>query len=415
MTLRTQKILISTAIILFTFAMGYILYITFFKTTTKISTTSPSITDTTKGQLPGTIDAGDRTQDQILDTTIPTSPTTIQPKEDQPTPTAQGGITKTTQLTLTGVTQPTLAKDGQSLNYYNQSDGNFYAVDKQGKQVKLLNKSYPNVDEITWSDNAQNAILEFPDGANIILDFTTGDTHTLPTHWSDFDFAPHGQQIAAKSIGTDPGNRWLIASDLNGSNVQLIEALGNNANKVQVDWSPNNQVIAFSDTGATISGFGRKQILPIGMNKENFPGLIVEGFEFTPLWSQDGSQLLYSTSGPSSNYQPQLWFTDATADTMGNNRKSIPVNTWADKCTYADKTTVYCAVPNNLPQGSGLQRDLAFTEPDTVYKINTKTGLTSIIGSPEDPTNMKNLIVSDDGKTLFYQDTLRGTVSQIQL
>jgi len=407
MTFRTQKILVVTGFIAVVIVIATGLYFVFFKAPAGPKEVSPVITEGIPGALPGTTEAGDRTfVSPEEDGTLPTI---------APTPIAIGGPTAVTALTLTGVTNPSLSADGRSLNFYDPADGKFYAVDKDGNRIALLPTSYPDVDDVTWSPDGKNAVLEFPDGANIVVDFSTGDTHTLPQHWEDFDFSPAGNQLITKSIGVDPGNRWLVISDPNGNNAQTIAALGNNANKVEVNWSPNDQVVAFADTGALTSGFGRKQILAIGKNQENFPGIVVEGFSFEPKWSTDGSRLLYSTHGPSSSYQPQLWLVDARSDTLGENRRSVALNTWADKCTYSDKTVVYCAVPNNLPEGSGLQRSLAFGILDTIYRVDTNTGATTVVGVPDKPTSMTNLNVSDDGRTLFYQNSITGTLQQLQV
>ncbi|MBT6254480.1 hypothetical protein HOI83_04600 [Candidatus Uhrbacteria bacterium] len=408
MTFRMQKILVVTGFILVVVAFALGLYFVFFKAPTGPEEVSPTITEegTEPGALPGTTEAGDRTLITPGEGELPTP---------EPSPVAIGGPTEVGALTLTGVTNPSLGADGRSLNFYDPADGKFYAVDKDGNRFALLPTEYPDVDNVVWSPDGRNAVVEFPDGANIVVDFATGDTHTLPQHWEDFDFSPTGEQLISKSIGVDPGNRWLVISNPDGSGADTIAALGRNADKVQVSWSPNDQVVAFSDTGALTSGFGRKQMLAIGKNQENFPGIVVEGFSFEPKWSEDGSRLLYSTHGPSSNYQPQLWLVDAQSDTLGENRRSVALNTWADKCTYSNATIVYCAVPQSLPEGSGLQRALAFGKPDTIYRVDTDTGMTVVVGTPENPTSMSNLNVSDDGRTLFYQNVLTGTLQQIQV
>lgn len=415
MSFQLKRILVVIGFILVVVGLGYLLYITFFRGPVTPSTVSPDLPiESPDGALPGSGTAGDRTVDTPVD--VGELPGIDTPDEPAAAPVATGGRTQVTELTLTSVVDPVLSGDGNSVSFYDPSDGKFYAVDPEGQLRSILPQAYPNADNVIWSNDTSRAILEFPDGANISVNLATGDTHTLPAHWEDFSFSPNNTgQIAAKSIGTDPGNRWLLISNADGSNAQTIAALGNNQDKVQVNWSPNDQVVAFSDTGALVSGFGRKQILPIGKNSENFPGLVVEGFSFEPLWNTDGSQILYSTNGPSSNYLPQLWLTDGTSQTLGNNRQSLTVNTWADKCTYADSATAYCAVPKQLPAGSGLQRSLAFGEPDAVYRIDTNTGFSVQIADPESDTSMTNLQVSDDGSYLFYQDEITGVLEQIRL
>ena len=411
MSERTKKILMATGFLLVVVLIGYLLYTTFFQPTAPPEETSPAITDgePDTGTLPGSGEAGDRTL--IPD---PEDPDAAGLPDSPVSPIAIGGLTETTSLTLTGVDSPQLGADGQSLNYYDPSDGRFYTVDRDGNIRALTNNTFPNTDSIVWANDSSQAIVEFPDGANVVVNMGTGDAVTLPTHWEDFDFAPHNQQIISKSIGVDPSNRWLVISNPDGSGAETIAALGNNADKVDVNWSPNDQVVAFSDTGVTVSGFGRKQFLAIGKNQENFPGLVVEGLFFDPIWNDTGSKILYSTSGPASNYQPQIWVTDGQSNTLGDNRRSIALNTWADKCTFQGDIA-YCAVPKNLPEGSGLQRRLAIGEPDAIYRVDTRSGSTQIVGEPDNPTSMTNLNVSADGSTLFYQDAINGRLESIRI
>ena len=409
MTFRTQKILILGGLIILVGGLGTLIYFVFFKPDRPVPSTSPTISNeqpTAPGTLPGAGQAG------VRPTPSPTEPGAL----PEATPVAIGGRTETTKLTLTGITDPVVGADGASVNFFDPADGKFYAIDKDGNRRALLQDTFPGANNVVWSPRADQAIVEFPDGANVSVDLRSGEKVTLPSHWEDFEFSPKSNgQIAAKSIGTDPGNRWLVIANADGSQAQTVAALGRNQDKVQVSWSPNDQVIAFSDTGVVVAGFGRKQMLAIGKNQENFPGLMVEGFSFEPIWNTDGSQILYSTHGPSSNYLPQVWLTDGTSSTLGENRRSIALNTWADKCTYADATTAFCAVPKNLPAGSGLQRTLAFGEPDAVYRIDTRTGSVATVGEPESPTSMTNLQVSEDGSTLYYQDAKSGTLQFFRL
>lgn len=406
MTFRLQKILVISGFILVIIGVAFGLYYMFFRKPATAPITSPPISEApaTGGTLPSTNIAGERIVGK------PTIPGTLPVSKI-----AKGGITSTTALTLTNVQSPVLAADGKTMNFFNPADGKFYNVDADGKMRALLPKSYPNAQSIVWSPSSDKAVLEFPDGSNVSVNLQTGKSVTLPAHWEDFDFSPNGEGLATKSIGIDPSNRWLILSSPDGSKTESIAALGNNQDKVQVSWSPNDQVVAFSATGDVQSGFGRKQILAIGKNEENLPGLIVEGFSFEPLWSTSGKKILYSTSGPSSNYLPQVWVTDGESNTLGQNRKSLPLQTWADKCTFTDDDTAYCAVPQNLPAGAGLQRQLAAGLPDTLYKVNTKSGQTSVVAVPENRTSMKNLSVSADSKYLFYQNARTGALEKMLL
>lgn len=330
-------------------------------------------------------------------------------------PVAIGGVTQVN--TLTPITAPqdiTLSGDGQSLQYYDADTGIFSRVLADGTVQNLSNEVFYNVENATWDNDANSAILEYPDGSNILYDFETKRQVTLPKHWEDFDFSPQGDQIVAKSIGIDPDNRWLLVSDRDGSNAQAIEPLGDNADKVDIKWSPNNQVIATSRTGQPL-GINQQQVLLVGKHGENFPGLTVEGWGFDYEWSTSGDRMVYNVYNTKSNYNPTLWVVDASGNNIGQNRKYLKVNTWAEKCTFHDNATLYCAVPDYLPEGAGFQPSVADGIPDTIFKIDVATGQKTTIGKPEDASTIKNMYTSSDGKYLFYVDQATGRLNKMRL
>lgn len=317
---------------------------------------------------------------------------------------AEGGLTKVKRLTSSQVVAPILSSDGQSVSYYDPSTGRFYTINSKGEVDELSSATFPEAETIVWSDLANKVAVEFPDGTNVIYDFESQKQTTLPSHWEDFDFSSDGKEVAAKSLATDPNASVLVITNADSSQTQAVAALGLNANLVEVNWSPNDQVIAFSNTGTEQSGFGRSMIVPIGKNKENFDGLIVEGLNFHSKWTPDGKRLVYDVTGSESNFKPTLWVVDATAATMGENRRSLSVNTWVEKCVFADSSTLYCAVPLLLPDDAGLQPGLVKDEDDAVYRIDLEGGAVRLIGIPVETTAMENLAISDDGSLLYYTD-----------
>ena len=406
---RAKKILVISLFILSVFGIGFALYYTFFRAApTEIApTVSPEIPSKTGGvPLPSAVAGGER--GAIPTPTAPTLPTVSQ--------VARGGATATTALTTSAVSNPAIGSDGISVNYYDANDGRFYRIDKEGNAVRISDQSFPNVENVSWNNASDKAVLEFPDGANIVYDFQAQKQTTLPAHWEDFEFSPIQDQILAKSIGLDPNNRWLVITNADGSNAKTIQALGDNADKVTVSWSPNDQVIAFADTADALDGGpDRKMILPIGKNDENMKGLIVEGYGFTPAWSDDGKKLLYSASGDYSNLKPLLWIADATPSTMGQNRRSLGLNTWADKCAFSDSFTAYCAVPTSLPPNAGLQRSLFKDTPDNLYKVDIATGTVSLLAIPENDRVMEEPAISSDGSTFYFKNGQTGQLEFVRL
>lgn len=405
MSERTKKILVIVAFVLSVIGIATALYFTFFRAAPPEATVTPGETET-GGGLPTSGTAGERPP-------VTTGGGNALPPSS---PVANGGLTSTTALTQGAVENATLSANGASVNFYNPADGKFYTVDKDGNLVLLSDAEFPNVESVSWNGDANKAVMEFPDGTNIVYDFATEKQTTLPKHWEDFQFSPTTDSIEAKSMGVDPNNRWLVTTNADGSNVQAFQALGENADKVTVAWSPNNQVVAFSDTADSLSGgLDRKMILPIGLNGENYRGLTVEGLGFLANWSPNGTQILYSVAGSYSDNKPLLWLVDGTPATMGDDRHSLGINTWADKCTWHTVTTIYCAVPQNLPNNSGLQRSLYEDYPDSVYKIEASTGKVTLVAIPDTEIAMASLSVSSDGTLLYFIDTDDGTLRSMRL
>lgn len=410
MSERTKRLLVVIGFIASVFGIGAALYFVFFRSAPPPATVLPD----GGGQVDGTLPSSGAAGGQVV------VPPVIPPGTAGGLPTAaavaNGGRTVTTAITQGPVSFTSIGTDGQTMNFYNPNDRKFYTVDKDGKLVLLSDKEFPNVENAEWNKDSDKAVLEFPDGSNVIYDFSAERQVTLPKHWEDFQFSPVSDELEAKSQAVDPNNRWLVTANDDGSNVKAFQALGEEGDKVTVSWSPNDQVVAFADTAAPLSGgLDRKMILPIGLDGENYRGLTVEGLGFLSVWSPGGRELLYSVAGAYSENKPLLWLVDATPATMGENRHSLGLNTWADKCAYSGSSVVYCAVPRNLPANSGLQRAVYANYPDSVYKIDTASSKVTLVAVPEEEVAMENLTVSADGSSLYFTSRNDGTLQTIRL
>lgn len=343
----------------------------------------------------------------------PPEPEVGLPAPPEVSPVADGGVTQVTPVSSRPTRSATLSETG-TVNYYDRSDGRFYRMLEDGTVTKLTDEQFFNVDKATFAPNGDSAILEYPDGANIHYDFSTGKQVTLPTHWEDFDFSPEGDKIASKSIGVDQSNRFIVVSNPDGSGAMPVQELGENADEVDVDWSPNNQVIATATTGRKF-GVDRHEVYFIGQHHENFRSMTVEGLNFQPKWSPTGEQLLYSAASQLSDWKPRLWTVDASGDDIGLNRRMINVDTWAEKCTYQDNETLYCAVPEELPRGAGLQPRIADDTPDDIIKIDLRTGLQTQVAIPEGNRTVENMMLSPDGTKLYFTEKGTGFLNEIKL
>lgn len=368
-------------------------------------------------------------------TTTPGQAGQLPPSGERPTTTA-GGEVGVGQLPPGGVTgQPTAptgpsyyqqapvtqltsdyaqfesANQSGQINYYNGTDGKFYKIGADGKPVPLSDQVFYNVSNVTWANTANKAVLEYPDSSKIIYNFDTKTQVSLPKHWEEFSFSPDSTELAAKSMGLSPENRWLVVTQDDGTGTKLVEPLGDNANRVIVDWSPSRQTVALSQTGQPM-GEDRREVLFVGLNGENFKSTVVEGLDFQPQWSPTGKRLLYSVDSARSDFKPELWVVDAYGDSIGNNRRLLKLNTWADKCTFGNDTTLYCAVPQSLPQGAGMNPDIANDTMDDLYKIDLTNGLQTSINTGGN-YHINNLSYNAQTNKLFFTDPLKTGVFQV--
>lgn len=337
----------------------------------------------------------------------------------QPTSNNQSVVQSLPIVTTDAAVSPDTASS--RLRYYNPVDCKFYEIDASGARHPLIQNSeqstYCGVQKVTWSPGDSKAIMEFPDRSKIIYDFKNQKQYTLPKEMESFSFSPDGSQVAGKYMADNVNDRWIIKVNSDGSGLTGIQPMGENANKVEVAWSANNQVIAFSATGDPQGAF-TQQILPIGFNQENFKALYVNGRGFESTWTPDGQKLLYSVYNDTTDYKPTLFLVDATVDKMGQNNKSLNLQTWSDRCTMSG-AVAYCAVPENLPQGAGLVRELAQGLSDTIWRVDLRTGVTSLLAKPTDEQgnglSINQITVSPDNKTLYFTDTISRQVRSLQL
>lgn len=407
---KYKKIFLVLGFLLITFLMGYAIYTMFFRPSSPLITgpdTKPSATTTGTGFPATETGAG-----QTISPDGPIGGDREGLPSAEASPIAKGGLTQTKELSASPGRGATLGENGSDLQYYDPKDGKFYRLNKDGEAVPLSDKIFHDVDSITWSPDKNTAILEYPDGANIIYDFAADKQTTLPKHWEDFDFSPTGDKIVMKSLGLDPDNRWLAVANKDGSNAQAIEPLGDNAASVYPSWSPNNQMVAMY---AESTGFDRQEVYFVGMNEENFKSATIEGRGFEPLWSPQGNRLLYSTYSLDDNLKPNLWLVNAQGEAIGSDRKKLNIETWAHKCSFSDDQSLYCAVPDTLPEGVGLIPELGLTTKDKLYKIDIATGLKKLMAVPDGAYNMSNLIISDNGYYLYFTDEKTGKLHQINL
>lgn len=331
---------------------------------------------------------------------------------------ASGSFTETDVLTPEIEAQdPAIGADGD-MRYYDPADDKFYKVDPAGNIVQLGSAQFPEVEQVTWADTSNETILEFPDGSNVYYDLDSNRQVTLPQEYEEFDFSPNSDQIAFKYMHIDEERRVLAISSPDGSSARTLESLGQNGDRVHVDWSPTGKVAA---TWGEFVDSTRQELGFIGLNNENFKGTVVEGMGIKSQYTDDGKQLLYSVFSPNTDYQSELWIVDADGDDIGKNRRDLNIRTDAEKCTISsDSETAYCGVPSSNIYGSGLEPGILDDVTDDIYKINLNTGTKTKLAVPVDQDGVPiyrvdQMSVTDDESKLIFQDGNSGQLVKLDL
>lgn len=321
---------------------------------------------------------------------------------------ADGGEVTSVQLTSSAITSPTLTS-GSKITFYNPTDGGFYEIDSNGNIISLSSAAFPSAETVVFDDQGSKAALEFPDGSNIVYDITSGKQTTFPSHWEEFEFSDDGDELVSKSITGAP---TLVLTNSDGTQASNIAELGSNAHEIELNWSPNNSIVGFSETGSAQSAFGRQEIYLIDDTGNAIGSIIVEGTNFSAIWSPSGNYILYSVADTANKDRPALWYTNAAGD-IGSSRTNLNLPTWVEKCTFQDETYVICGIPDEVPNYSGFDHRIV-TSGDSIYRINISTGVTQLIADPISDIQIEHLSVSDDGSILYFTDQY-GLLNRLRL
>jgi len=410
--LNYKKIFIILGFIFLVVILVYII-IFFFFTDKKPEDTALDIDDIifNAGRFP---DSGDRVPGRGV-STGPDGTGTF-PQADL---TARGSFTQVQVVTEYLVKDPRSASGG--IVYYDPREGYFYRqsdIDSDNKTL-LTDEKFFEVQSVAWSPNQSKAVIEFPDGSNILYDFTKRHKITLPSEIEDPVFTERSDQLVYKTKTNDDDFNWLVVSDSDGGNARFVEPLSDNVDFIQVEASPDSRVVAFYGKP---TGLSSSEVLLLGQNGENFKSMKVTGLNYKGKYSPDGKRLIYHVVSPVTDYNPLLWVADGRAQSIGQKNFNLGIITWVDKCVFSfDSRFLYCAVASELPSGAGIDPDLfAHDSTDTFFKIDLDTGLKQQIAIPifsdgRRSFSVESIWLSEDESELVFWDFHTGGVYKVRL
>lgn len=416
-TLPVKKIALGAIFAVVAIGAGFGIYYLFFKAPEEappmgVEPTAPGGLPTVPGEAPPgeIVEPGEPTLPTV--TGLPVTVTKIEAPVSDVSNIARGGLTRVSTNFAKIAEGMSIPDGGDNPYLYNTTDGFFYEVNSFGTLNKLSAQSYPNVDEVSWSPTGEKAILEFPDGSNIMYDFRLNKQYTLPQSWQDFKFNDQGTKIAFEDINLNLDHNWLAIANPDGSQQKYLEPLTDKNTRVDPNWSKSGHAVAtyYKPVDSTTTA-----IHLIGQNDENYRAIDAKGFGVQSKWVPDGKRMIYNAYNIDTDNKPVIYIVDAYGDRIGYNNNSTGINTWIDKCTFHGEDTMYCAVPKYLPDNAGFQPTIADNIPDYIYKVDLNSGAKAIIAEPEFTYTIDSMQVSDDGKNLYFTDKATGQIHYIQL
>ena len=319
------------------------------------------------------------------------------------------GFSEIRKITESSVKGAALASNGSDIIYYSRADGKFYKIDEYGEETLLSEKTFYDVQNVVWSNNKDKAVLEYPDGANVVYDFTKEEQKTIPKNWEDFEFSVDNKKVVTKSFSSYSAESNLVIADISTGQTKIIENLGDKANFFQISCSPDNQIVAFF---AELADFDHQEIYFIGQYGENFKSIIVSGMGFKGKWSPDSKKILYRVYSSLSDYKPILWITDKEGS-----QRMLPVKTWSDKCVFYNNEIIYCGVPQEFGEMAGMFPESSFKFNDDIYKIDIIKNYAEKIQIDKkfDFYNVKEILISKNQDALYFTDGRTGRLYKIEL
>jgi hypothetical protein len=299
------------------------------------------------------------------------------------------------------------------IQYQKQSNGHIFRTNPQTQStVRISNTTLTGVQRTLFNDTGEYFIAQYMDNSGTILRTITGSVsdqssrRRLPQNVEDIAFAPNSNNIfyiqpaedGAAGVITNPAdtNRTVVFR----SRLQEWLTHWHTSNQITLTTKPANGITGFSSYLNTSNGSTERQIT-------DTPGL-------TTLTSPNGQQVLYLQSSGDQN-------TLYVYDTQTNTRQRLSVSTLPEKCVWADTTSVYCGVPDNISQGSipesWYQGRTTFR--DRIVEIDIPSGIVTTLLQPSQldrpPVDAIKLGLSPDGRYLHFVNKKDGSLWSLDL
>ena len=126
---------------------------------------------------------------------------------------AQGGFTKAKEDIASPIRSQSFSDSNNGINYYDPQQQSFFRISDSGEIIKLSDQKFYSVENVTWSDKNNRAIIEYPDGTKILYDFNKDRSlATFPKDMKEFAFSASEEKIASKWVGQYEDYNYIVVA-----------------------------------------------------------------------------------------------------------------------------------------------------------------------------------------------------------
>jgi len=275
------------------------------------------------------------------------------------------------------------------------------------RNERLTNTTIPKVYEALWGDGGESVIVRYLNDDGITIE--SFSAHIVKEEEDANEGILEGEflQSGIEEIGLSPGRTDVFYLVPNENGVTGVTSNIDGSGKAQifdfpftewiVQWAANKKIFLTTKASNGIPGYVYTLSAAGGSLERvlgGIPGL-------TTLANKTGNKVLYSAS-TGNGLSVSVYDTDKDEST------TLGITTLPEKCAWgSNDVTVYCGVPENLPQGEypdvWYQGRLLFA--DTVWRVDTETGYSEVLNKPSETAGVRMDIIKpffDEEEGYFF-------------
>ena len=295
-----------------------------------------------------------------------------------------------------------------TIRYVEKSTGHIYEINPDGQnRQRLSNTTILKTFETLWSYRANKLIIRYLESSLVRNLSASVSTTTqgvfLPQSTAAVAVSPNEDKIFYLVL-TEETAMGLTANFENKNQKNIFNSPFGEFN---VSWPKNDMITLLTKPSAFSEGF----FYSLNSQTGKFGKIIGDVKGLTAFLSPDGARVIYSESNSNSLETKIFNIKEKTSS-------DFDLRTLPEKCAWSksNKDIVYCAVPDNFPQGDypddWYQGLISFK--DSIWQKNFSTGETKVLIN-ETNTDVINPFLTKDENYLIFTNKTDNTLWSLKL